>query len=224
MTCIRLTEEDQNKLVIEPETGMGFQVIWATVGSKSPKRYVAFGSTILLPAENIDEFLDSLKKIASSGIRKFDELEAEPGSFRGKVETMESRLDINVGTQFTQTRLFDPQSVVLKNEKASPMAYFRFSANPNDPRVLSNGNFTAGTYATTYNDLRMVPSGFAAVGRYALPNPLSARFVYILVTDSTPQLIGTAVPKFGQAGGGVEVLFLKEAKALYAIPHEIEAA
>jgi hypothetical protein len=114
-----------------------------------------------------------------------------------------------------------PQRIVATKTSVSPMAYFRFSANKADPRVLPNGDFIAGTYATTYNDLRMVPSGFAAVGRYALPSPLSARYMFMIMTNSVPQLVGTAVPNFGQSGGGVEVLFRSGAKALTGIPHEI---
>ena len=78
-----------------------------------------------------------------------------------------------------------------------------------------------GTYATTYNDIRMVPSGFAAVGRYALPNPLSSKYAYVILTDTVPQIVGTTVPNFGQAGGGVDVLFKNGALAKYGVPHEI---
>ncbi len=68
-----------------------------------------------------------------------------------------------------------------------------------------------GTYATTYSDFHLVPSGFAAVGRYALPNPASARFLFQITTYDRPTFMGTATPNFGQAGGGVEVFFQSQA-------------
>jgi len=55
--------------------------------------------------------------------------------------------------------------------------------------------------------MHFVPSRFAAVGRYALPNPASASYIFHIVTFDRPTLIGTATPNFGQAGGGVEVFF-----------------
>jgi len=89
-----------------------------------------------------------------------------------------------------------------------PHPYFRFCSYWRDKRVdPATGDFLPGTYATTYNDLPFVPSGYAAVGRYALPNPAAARWIFPLVTYDKPGLMGTATPNFGQAGGGVEVFF-----------------
>lgn len=85
--------------------------------------------------------------------------------------------------------------------------YYRYSAFCHDKRVQPSGDFIPGTYATTYADMHFVPSGYAAVGRYALPNPASACNLFQIVTYDRPTLIGTATPNFGQAGGGVEVLF-----------------
>jgi hypothetical protein len=40
-----------------------------------------------------------------------------------------------------------------------------------------------------------------------MPNPASAPFVFSILTFDRPTLMGAATPNFGQAGGGVEVLF-----------------
>ncbi|MFA6264749.1 MAG: hypothetical protein WC670_03410 [Pseudolabrys sp.] len=84
--------------------------------------------------------------------------------------------------------------------------FARFSAFKNDRRVLADGSLLPGSYVTSELDAGLAPSGFAVVGRYALPNPLSAinRFD-IVVPVQTPGLVGTVLPAFGQAGGGVEV-------------------
>jgi hypothetical protein len=86
---------------------------------------------------------------------------------------------------------------------------------------VKEGSFTNGTYATTFNDLRMVPSGLAAVGRYALPLPDAARYTYSIVTNG-PHRMGTALPNYGQAGGGVEVCFPNGAEPLPGRPHTME--
>jgi hypothetical protein len=103
-----------------------------------------------------------------------------------------------------------PINVIPPNR---PHAYYRFSPYWHDCRVdARTGDFLPGTYATTYNDLHFVPSGSAAVGRYALPNPASAGYVFQIVTFDRPTLMGTATPNYGQAGGGVEVLFANGGK------------
>ncbi len=64
------------------------------------------------------------------------------------------------------------------------------------------------TYSTTYNDVKEVPSGLAAVGRYALPSPLPAVHLFLIQPHpGTDVAYGTVRPNYGMAGGGVEVYF-----------------
>ena len=49
--------------------------------------------------------------------------------------------------------------------------------------------------------MHFVPSGFAAAGRYNLPNPASSKYISPIVTYKKPNLMGTAAPNYGQAGG-----------------------
>ena len=89
--------------------------------------------------------------------------------------------------------------------------FVRYSAYYPDFRInLSNGSVRSGTYATTATDRPHAPSGLAAVGRHALPNPAPASYTYtISPPPGTSISCGTVTPGFGQAGGGVEVLFNK---------------
>jgi hypothetical protein len=58
-------------------------------------------------------------------------------------------------------------------------------------------------YGFPASELNFVPTGFAAVGRYALPDlPPACRRCEI----------GACLPLYGQAGGGVEVMFPKRFK------------
>lgn len=64
-----------------------------------------------------------------------------------------------------------------------------------------------GTYLTTALDKIYANTGFAVVGRYALPVPLPATYcIQYEVPKGTQLKAGTVAPNFGQAGGGVEVL------------------
>jgi len=87
--------------------------------------------------------------------------------------------------------------------------FYRFSSSSSDARVdPTDGHFVRGTYATTSTDIPMAPSGFAAVGRYALPNVQPASYRYeIEPSPGTKVEYGTVAPAYGQSGGGVEVLF-----------------
>lgn len=75
------------------------------------------------------------------------------------------------------------------------------------------GNLKIGTYLTTQLDYPYANTGLAAVGRYALPIPLPACYVfqYELPAGITIR-VGTVAPAFGQAGGGVEICLTKDEK------------
>lgn len=230
MAVSKLNDDDAGFLAAKPETGMGFQLIRATIGGHTG-RFLVLNSQYLVPASDRKEMMSHLHEIASQeDVKTLDQLkdvEEVPLSDRErvKVKVIASRLDDTIPTLERVQDLLNEQALLSIQHSAEPAAYFRFSADRSDRRVdPKTGDFAAGTYATTYNDLRMVPSGFSAVGRYALPNPLSAKYVYPIVTSATnkkPIHIGTVVPNFGQAGGGVEVCFPKGAKMITGIPHPI---
>lgn len=83
-----------------------------------------------------------------------------------------------------------------------------YSAFANDRRVNRDGSVRVKTYARTEVDTQAVPSGLAAVARYALPNPAPAVHAFTLTPAPGISIrCGTVVPQFGQAGGGVEGRF-----------------
>ncbi|MBX9842128.1 MAG: hypothetical protein K2Z80_10015 [Xanthobacteraceae bacterium] len=136
-----------------------------------------------------------------------------------------SLLEKSFGRFFANIRRFETHAVVHSsppfqlatkpNEK-----FVRFSAFRNDRRIQSDGSLLPGSYATSELDARFSPSGFAVVGRYALPNILPAinRFE-ISVPPGTSGLVGTVSPAFGQAGGGVEIEFTNGAPPSSVIKH-----
>lgn len=102
--------------------------------------------------------------------------------------------------------------------------FYRFEAWPTSRRVIVGGPSTAfvaasrralnpgeieqGTFASPESELSVLPTGFAAVARNALPSFFPAVFRYELEPVlGSPFLCGAVVPMFGQSGGGVEVMF-----------------
>lgn len=99
-----------------------------------------------------------------------------------------------------------PPPFLTKTTRAD--VFYRLSAFRNDRRIGPNGKVAPQTYSTTQNDITEVPSGLAAVGRYALPSRLPAVFVFEITPPAgTPVVYGTVTPNHGLAGGGVEAFF-----------------
>jgi hypothetical protein len=232
MPIFRLSEDSEAAVRNEPETGMGFQIVFAQTNEGHSGRFLVLESLLLIPAERRDVLLDALQELAAVAADvDIEEVSGETVTFRIPPVVMETRLpnpavDQNlpaaVASAYNQAPIFSKTALVLERRKSDPLAFVRFSARRRDPRVtLGSGDFAPGTYAVPWSELPMVPSGFAAVGRYALPNPFAARYAYPIVTSTTPHLIGAAAPNFAQAGGGVEVLFPQGAQALRGVPHQI---
>ncbi|MGH6719635.1 MAG: hypothetical protein ACREER_09985 [Alphaproteobacteria bacterium] len=94
-------------------------------------------------------------------------------------------------------------------------ALIRYTAFDNDrrfevdPQNSSTGWYRWGTWVSTKIEASLVPSGAAAVGRYALPVPLPAvNFREFFVPADCMIEYGTCRPAFAQAGGGGEVCLL----------------
>jgi len=202
----RVSDSASERLVGQPESGLGYQLVQYR-REKGP--LVVFNASTAIPLSELRE-------------RKFSEEDYDllsgnpemPGSFESlsmddDYTVVFSQLDPSMrrdsfGLSFTETPVAPSEMAIPSNR---PRSYYRYNAYYKDRRITWKGDFVAGTYATTYADMHFVPSGFAAVGRYALPNPASARYIFTLVTFDRPTLMGTAAPNFGQSGGGVEVLF-----------------
>jgi len=238
MPILRLIEPDRDRLVAIPETGMGFQIVRGTLRAGRHSSYFErSGVFLILNCQYAIPFirwdnrmsLDTLHELGERG-----ELpQEEPAFFDGGPELIDDPIAVfdELGHAFPSPfpPFFIPgmnsRSGVVHSKTGPRQAFFRYSAFYPDLRVMPNGGFVAGTYATTYNDAQMVPSGLSAVGRYALPNPLPASQVYILVPMPQTQLVArSVVPNFNQAGGGVEIFFPAGAQPDPAAPHELPPA
>jgi hypothetical protein len=220
--AIYLTNDSASRRLIElPESGMGFQVF------RFRQSYlVAFNASIVIPLAELREpglYSDLERFLAENEEERL--MPREMLELDGPISLAFSPLDPSIRDPgvglISPDAVSGPSLSLLKTKR--PISYYRFVSTPRDPRVNSNGDFVPGTYATTFSDLPLVPSGFAAVGRYALPNPASARFLFQITTYDRPTFMGTATPNFGQAGGGVEVFFKSGAKNVPGASYMIDA-
>ena len=184
----RIDPNRRNELLRQPESGMGYQ-------------YLAnAGNTVVLNAEvaiEVDEIYDWFEWLTDLNTIENEDARQEKleilVAYSGDLKTCERH---------------SYQSFTQELEK-----FTRYSAFSPDNRIRPDGSVLAGTFTTTENDSSLVPSGLAAVARYALPNPAPA----IYKTELTPPtgtsvICGTSQPQTWSTnhdvpGGGVEVRF-----------------
>lgn len=210
MSLHLISEVSAERLLRLPESGMGYQIV-----RDCSIIWIVFNATIAVPLAELRGFKLTAEyyKILSGETGQITLLDKPKIELSQEVFLSFSLLDQEHRKEALGLSFPDAVTVPApKRYRRPPSPYYRFSAFYRDCRVDSSGNFLPGTYATTFSDMRVVPSGLAAVGRYALPNPASARYIYSVVTYDQPSLLGAVTPNFGQAGGGVEVLFNSGAK------------
>ncbi|MEQ8241569.1 MAG: hypothetical protein RIA69_20315 [Cyclobacteriaceae bacterium] len=202
-----LTEEEINECLSKPETGMGFQVLY-----DNPDQIEDESNPILSNSEllfNFEEpqkapiFSDfSTQKLNFNIVSKADFSVDLKSALRRK--NIQVKINNKYSSTHSPTQPFPPYSYKTKNGDE----FRRLSAFKNDRRIGSNGNLIKGSYGTTKSDLTVVPSGTAAVGRYALPNRIAACYIFqIIPPPGTLLYFGTVTPAYGLCGGGVEVYF-----------------
>ena len=206
-----------NSLLALPETGMGFQFVEAIcLGSLRP--LIVFNSDLAVDISSLNiDIGDDPSIILNNGRRIIEALRGyretiisapQPHSFR----LIGSRIDDPSGlpvSKATQAQLAQSSSLVKRMTLTQNRTFHRFSAFYPDKRINpQTGDFAAGTYATPDSEVPFAPTGFAAVGRFALPNNLPASYHYTIEAPTgTVVAFGTVAPAFGQAGGGVEAYF-----------------
>jgi hypothetical protein len=120
-----------------------------------------------------------------------------------------SALSAAASSASSAPQIVQPSGLVMKVTLGGRRVFHRFSAFNPDRRIDSHtGSFVPGTYGVSESEVPLVPSGLAAVGRFALPNLLPAsHHFYVDAGAGTVVAFGTVAPAFGQAGGGVEAYF-----------------
>lgn len=215
---INLSSSLTEQLLALPETGPGFQLVSAIHdGRRRP--FLVLNAERALALADMPDYSTNLAASALTG-RWINRALTSPLSFLiapqlRAFDLLTTRVDnraasIAGGLSTSPIASLAPLSSLVKATVLShPRRFHRFSPFNPDRRVNPiSGDFAPGTYACPESEVPFVPTGFAAVGRFALPSPSAASHHYVIDAGAgTPVLFGTVVPAFGQAGGGVEALF-----------------
>ena len=213
-----LNEDAIRSLADLPETGMGFQLVEAVVLGMTKPLLVLNAEHAIDIAEIGLEFGDDPSVILRNGLRIIDTMNGrivqtmfaapQPHSFK----LLGSRISVpQIANPAAGGVLMValPSSLVKHVSLPASRVFHRFSAFNPDRRVdPTSGSLLPGTYVAPDSEIPFVPTGFTAVGRFALPNNLPASHHYVIEAPAGTSVdFGTVAPAFGQAGGGVEAYF-----------------
>lgn len=218
MQMVNLDETSIRSLMDLPETGMGFQLVEASVWG-DVKPFLVFNSERAIDLSEIAmEPGDDPSVVLRNGLKIIELMKddivrtmfmaPQPNSFRLLASRVPADRRTAVAAIAVKATL--PSSLVKHVPGLlAPRTFHRFSAFNPDRRVdPSTGSFLPGTYACPESEVPFVPTGFIAVGRFALPNSLPASHHFAIEAPAgTTVDFGTVAPAFGQAGGGVEAFF-----------------
>lgn len=214
MHILKLRKASQSRFIELAETGMGYHFVKARYRFNTETGFVVLGSTYALSVHKINDLSTVFDVTAAVGLDELSEdnfvdgdLEITDNYGQDPLKAREA-LSLAVPSAMKATTPPPGTTLTVKTVTNGVDGFIRFSYTPNDPRIQATGTVTAKTYATTYRDGVIITSGLSAVGRYALPVPLPAIYLFLLTPPAgTPVYFGATVPLFGQAGGGVEVYF-----------------
>jgi len=195
---LKLAWNHSNILLSQPESGMGYQIVEATLSDYHKRHCIAYNAELLV-------YLDELEQIIKYGSYNF--------LLEKSASSLEKIIDLKVITKssflkfasVTESKEADKSPIEYTEEEE---VFKRFSAYRNDRRITSNWGLLPGTYATTEDDAEYVETGMDAVARYALPNPQPAIYVFTIEPPEATEIQrGIVQPAHNQPGGGVEIIF-----------------
>ncbi len=230
MTIWKLDDPAIGQLRRLPETGMGFQWVTGRVAGR-PAALLVFNCELAfdLSAVHLEAALEPAA-ILANGSRVMNVLRrAEPAqtSLSAPSPTDFLLVDTRLGAPdrpaplaAEAARIAQTSGLTKKTELLERRRFHRYSAYYPDRRIdPATGDLLPGSYAVPDAEVAFIPTGFAAVGRLALPNidPASNHYV-IEASTGTVAEFGSVAPAFGQAGGGVEVFFPRGATNIRQLP------
>lgn len=214
----RIFEQDANTLLEMPETGMGYQIVYATQYERyNEKQLVVYNTNLAVELDS--EFDTNRRRIVTEGynvmLNKVSEIMLETPSIRVLAKSEVKGKGILTTSKKEKYKRYIGKSGAIDNpkEKANGREIFvRLSAFEDDRRVdFINRKLKPGSFATTnYDYLDCVSTGDDPVDRYALPNDDKIEWAFFVRPERNDTLQrGIVQPAFGHDGGGIEVFFEK---------------
>jgi len=199
----KLTTSQINELIVQPETGMGYQYVEARMNNYSSYKGVVLNGEVFIPDIRIEKIMGQRFLNYSAILTEAE----QAGQIRDLKVISKGLLRLGE-TRFFAKAAKAPASEAPISETKKDEVFKRYSPYSNDRRVTGEGGFLPGTYATTEEDSRNVKTGTEATNRYALPSDEPAIYVFtVQPPEKTSVRVGVVEPANGKPGGGVEVIF-----------------
>ena len=207
---IQLSPATKNRLLSQPETGMGFQILDRGYNLKDARYVLVENASVARVVWDVSSDDVGIRLSRKSHILESSERRLQESINELEFVTLSHSTAVRAG--LIQLKASDSrvaaadakQEMSILDEK-----FLRFSSYSNDLRILSDGSLLPGTYATTYADgMEYIKTGMDAVRRYALPSsqPAINRF-FLKPPERVLIRRGTVAPANEQPGGGAEVIF-----------------
>ncbi len=203
----KLSAEQENQLLNEPETGMGYQLIEASKGSSYEKKRFIVLNTIAVIEINGTE-ATYVRSIINEGINSF-KAKADFVVLNSIVVLNEIHLSGNSVSEPTMGKQKGAMDNPIENPDGIEM-FVRLSAFEDDKRVDKiNNQLLAGSFTTTMDDyLTCKKTNYNPIERYALPNNDTIKFAFYIQPKQVDTLQrGVVQPANNKRGGGEEVYF-----------------
>lgn len=204
----KLSTAQENDLLRQPETGMGYQVVEANrTGRYTREKFLVLNSEVVIEMNGYED--ENVRKVINEGI--------------SAIKTDASYITLNAMSVFNEDQV---RNIVSENKSENERGatendvedadgkeiFVRLSAFSNDRRVDKINNcLLPGSYTTTTDDyLKCKTSNDDPVERYALPNNDKIKFAFHIQPKKTDTVQrGTVQPANGKRGGGKETYFAK---------------
>lgn len=203
----------RNQLLLQPETGMGYQVADLTkTGSYSTEKMLVLNATVAIPLTEKEKYpWTYLNAYGKWSYEQFVVAAKPQGLTLDRVYSRKEWTNVVAESGLT---LSGWPKIPAKDSPAQNAngrdKYVRLSAYENDMRVDKvKGKLFPGSYTTTEDDYMLcVNTQVSPNERYALPNEETIKHAFYfrpLITDTLQK--GTVEPANGKRGGGKEVYF-----------------
>lgn len=208
----KLSASQENELLNQPETGMGYQVIEALrKGTYTREKFLILNSEVVIEMNTDTSY--NVRKVINEGIFSF--------------KSNASLITLNIMSVFDEKQFSDivseskdeDEKGAKENEVVNADGeeiFVRLSAFYNDRRVDKiNMCLRPGSYTTTMVDyIKCKDTNDDPVERYALPNNYKIKFAFHIQPKKTDTLQrGIVQPANGKRGGGKEAFFAKGTSA-----------
>lgn len=202
----KLSITQENDLLNQPETGMGYQIVEASKnGSYKQENFLILNSEIVIEMNGYEG--ENVRKVISEGIML---IKASASLISLNVSSVlnekQYRSIIAESTNENEKGAIDNQVEFASGEEL----FVRLSAFENDKRIdRIKGCLLPGSYTTTNQDYKKCKEvSDDPIERYALPNNETIKFAfYIHPLKSDTLQRGTVQPANDKRGGGKEVYF-----------------